>query len=128
LTKAYGRKPTCHPDRKHEANGLCKPCYNNRLYREKPHIWHSSAIKRKFGIAPEVYAALLLAQGGVCAICGGVDDERRLAVDHDHETGAVRGLLCRRCNQAIGAMKDNPDLLRDAAAYIERTRCSPSQN
>jgi hypothetical protein len=67
------------------------------------------------------------AQAGVCAICdlperatrNGVP--KRLAVDHDHATGAVRALLCSRCNLAIGYMEDCPARLRAAADYLETT-------
>ena len=73
-----------------------------------------------------MYRAMLAAQGGLCAICGeapnpdGVRAASRLHVDHDHSTGVVRALLCTRCNQGIGYMRDRPDLLRLAAEYIER--------
>lgn len=60
-------------------------------------------------------------QGGVCAICGGTNPSgHRLAVDHDHETRRVRGLLCHACNAGIGKLRDSPDLLRKAIDYLER--------
>ena len=61
------------------------------------------------------------AQGDGCAICGGVNDPpgRRLAIDHDHVTGQVRGLLCYRCNSAIGLFKDDVTVLRRAILYLE---------
>jgi hypothetical protein len=70
------------------------------------------------------YQALVESQGGLCAICrepetamrGGVI--RPLCIDHDHETGVVRGLLCSRCNTAVGLMLDDPDRLREAVAYL----------
>ena len=58
--------------------------------------------------------------GGVCAICGGVStDGRRLAVDHDHITKDVRGLLCQPCNVGLGVFGDSPEVLRLAADYLE---------
>jgi len=58
-------------------------------------------------------------QGGVCAICRQLR-RYRLDVDHDHKTGLVRGLTCRLCNRRIlPASKDNPEVLRSAAAYLE---------
>lgn len=53
------------------------------------------------GVTDAEYAAMLARQGGGCAICGTTPKTRRLNVDHDHRTGAVRGLLCHRCNRAL---------------------------
>jgi hypothetical protein len=81
---------------------------------------HARGLAR-FGLTVEDYQAMLAAQGGVCAICGTPPtDRRRLAVDHNHETGAVRGLLCVPCNQALGRFKDSPDVLAAAAMYLLR--------
>ena len=94
--------------------------------------WKDFDLKRKFGISLYQYGEMLVAQGGKCAICGGKDAGSRngqpksLAVDHCHETGKVRGLLCEACNQGIGKMKDDPVLLRKAADYIESHRGSSS--
>lgn len=64
---------------------------------------------------------MLKAQQYVCLICLGADATgRRLAVDHDHTTGKVRGLLCGACNTALGKMRDSPEQLRRAADYLER--------
>lgn len=81
-------------------------------------------IKRKYGISLEEYDELLARQDGGCAICGSRDHalEYQLAVDHDHETGRVRGLLCHRCNLGIGQFGDDLDLLRKAIKYLEESR------
>lgn len=57
-------------------------------------------------------------QGGKCYLCGASQD-RNLAVDHCHSTGKVRKLLCSQCNQALGLFKDNPEVMRKAALYVE---------
>jgi len=76
-------------------------------------------LRRKYGITVEQYDAMLAAQGGVCAICGREPNPNiSLHVDHDHETGALRGLTCFRCNQAMGAFGEDPRLLRAAADYL----------
>lgn len=81
---------------------------------------------RRYGLTLEQYAELLKRQNGVCAICGEPETLVRkgtlcaLTIDHDHETGQVRGLLCNNCNRGIGLLKDNPDVLRHAASYLER--------
>lgn len=70
------------------------------------------------------YDALAEAQGGVCAVC---EKEcsfgRALAVDHDHQAGRVRGLLCARCNVTLGNVSDDPGLLHRLAAYLEDPYC-----
>lgn len=75
---------------------------------------------KKYGITPEEYAELLFLQGGVCKICGGQSKgDRRLAVDHCHTTGKIRGLLCNTCNAGLGQFGDNVELLRKAITYLE---------
>jgi len=81
-------------------------------------------IKRYFGITPEDYELIYNNQEGCCAICKKHSStfRIRLAVDHDHDTGEVRGLLCDRCNRGIGMLKDSPEICRQAAQYIEERK------
>ncbi len=80
---------------------------------------------RKYGITIADWHRMFDAQGGVCAICrrpettGQYGKPSRLSVDHCHETGRVRGLLCRSCNRGIGNLSDDPLRLRSAAEYLE---------
>lgn len=73
-------------------------------------------LNKKFGISIEDYDVLYEKQKGKCLIC----DEYKptLCIDHNHKTNKVRGLLCRKCNAAIGSLKDDPDLLNRAAEYL----------
>lgn len=81
---------------------------------------HAASIKREYDLTVEEYNALLLLQDGKCAICRQRPVSQRLAVDHDHQTGAVRGLCCSRCNHdLLGAGWDNGSRLRDAATYLD---------
>jgi RNA polymerase-binding transcription factor DksA len=82
-------------------------------------IWFRSNIKKKFGLTEEAYNQMLAAQGGVCALCGDPPGKRRLAVDHCHTSGAIRALLCANCNHVLGNAKDNAELLRKAADYLD---------
>lgn len=67
-----------------------------------------------------LFYRLLRLQRDVCAICKEkCKTGKNLAVDHDHDQGNVRGLLCARCNMILGSVKDDPDLLRDMARYLE---------
>lgn len=76
--------------------------------------------KRLYGLSESDFQSLLVAHKGKCAICGnpapigGV-----LRVDHDHQSGRVRGLLCNRCNLLLGLAKDDPERLLEAALYLE---------
>lgn len=73
---------------------------------------------RQFGLTPEDYEAMLKQQRGACAICRTPPVGRRLAVDHDHETDDVRGLLCGRCNVALGLFNDDIENLKAAILYL----------
>jgi hypothetical protein len=85
-------------------------------------------LKRYYGLTLETYNVMLAAQGGVCAICKGAetyqpktyDGPKALSVDHNHATGAIRGLLCSRCNYMIGHSMENPDVLIEGAAYLRK--------
>ena len=74
----------------------------------------------KYGITLDDYERMSAEQAGECAICGRHESEfrRRLAVDHDHESGAVRGLLCSPCNTGIGSLGDSVSNLIRAARYL----------
>ncbi len=85
------------------------------------------ALKSRYGITRAEYNQILRTQGGVCAICGvppRVLDKkgnkgRALAVDHDHKTKKIRGLLCVFCNRGLGYFRDNTILLKQALKYLE---------
>ena len=89
----------------------CRPCASSAS--------HASRTKATYGITPEEYEALLEYQGGVCAICLQRPVTKRLAVDHNHRTGAVRGLLCSRCNHdLLGALHDSLGVALRAVQYL----------
>jgi hypothetical protein len=76
-------------------------------------------LKRTFGLTLDEYDAMVARQEARCAICRRLPrDGRFLHVDHDHETGEVRGLLCVRCNNALGLLRDDAGILERAAAYL----------
>lgn len=97
---------------------LNKAAKRNSIDRWKKHI------REKFNLSEEEYTKLLERQNGVCAICGQPENStfkgsiKRLAVDHDHETGRVRGLLCRRCNLGVGYFNDDKELLFKVIDYL----------
>lgn len=98
----------------------CYTCWNKEKKRRKEAA-HGSYVEKTYGISAEEYEALYKAQGGHCAICErSTGRTRRLAVDHNHKTGEVRGLLCKPCNSyGIGMFaRDNPEILDRAANYL----------
>lgn len=128
----------------------CKPCTNERMkgydrasqerdpekYRERkraelarfkekhPELHRAHTRKnnlRKYGLTPEAFDEMLESQEGKCAICKEqLLPGRGQHVDHNHETGAIRGILCNGCNIGLGHFRDDPELLRFAATYLEK--------
>ena len=98
-TKRYCRR---HPERIRQANRIQK-------------------LRTEFGISVHEYEEMNIRQGGLCAICKQTNASgKRLGVDHDHKTGKIRELLCSLCNTAIGELREDPDILRAAIAYLEK--------
>jgi len=106
--------------------GACKQCIA-LCGREASHVLKRRERGRRrnlrrYGLTEDQYRVVLDKQGGGCAICGATEPgrkgDRNFCVDHDHRTGVMRGLLCHCCNQAIGHLKDSPDLCRQAATYL----------
>lgn len=80
---------------------------------------------KKYGVTPEFYDELLESQNGKCAICESSDPSgrgTRFHLDHNHETGKVRGLLCSKCNTGIGLLKDSKEIIRKALIYLEKDK------
>ena len=93
-----------------------KSCKYGRAHR----CWRCHILLGKYGINRLEYDEMLLSQDGICLICGkSCPTYRSLSVDHDHETGRIRGLLCDLCNKGLGQFKDDPKLLIRAAQYLE---------
>ena len=113
------------PRNKRRPNGrhpYCKPCHNARGKESKERLFGGSRhyhLMRRYGIGAAEVDAMVEAQGGLCAICRENPAEH---VDHCHETGAVRGILCFNCNGGLGQFRDRVDILLKAIRYLERTR------
>ncbi len=112
---------TKHDYRTKEGKAAAQKEYRS-LRRE---VYRNAAREAKFGITLKQYGDMLLAQNGCCAICKHPETATRngvvkaLAVDHDHETGAIRGLLCVACNTGIGKFKDDRNLMLSAVKYLD---------
>lgn len=107
--------PTRIRERKERGKFTDKPRWRCRT-AEKARNW-----AKQYGVTAEEIFALLEDQGGKCRICGRLLEDD-FHVDHDHTTGAVRGLLDAKCNTGLGLFGDDPERLREAAAYLERSR------
>lgn len=90
-----------------------------------PRNWKDWDLQRNFGIGLHEYGKMLVSQNGKCAICKQEETEKRngniksLAVDHNHSTGKVRGLLCSSCNTALGKFKEDVEILKNAISYLQ---------
>ncbi len=111
----------------------CKMCknrqrkagYQGKTEKERQQE-RSAHLARKYNLTDEEYTAMEARQQGLCAICHKPEPRKlkgtplRLAIDHDHKTGEVRELLCHDCNLMLGRAHDNPEILRQAIAYLEK--------
>lgn len=100
-----------------------KICARQKAYATKnERKLRDGVLRRTYGIGMDEYDALLAKQGGGCAMCKNLcPTGKRLAVDHDHETGEIRGLLCAKCNGGYGYFSEDPGLLVAAIEYAWAT-------
>ena len=97
----------------------CKPCHNKRGRENKRRNGGNRHyhLKGRYGIGVAEVELMMSAQGGLCALCR---TRPATQVDHDHETGAIRGILCLYCNAGLGAFRDDPRIIASAIEYLER--------
>jgi len=123
---------SCHPDRPHVARGLCRTCYcnaynaanreatrvanKNWVAKNKSKVYESS-LKYLYGADIKAVRKALKSRKGFCKICG---IEKATCYDHDHRTGAWRGMLCNGCNSLLGHAQDSYELLNNMLAYLEK--------
>jgi hypothetical protein len=117
-----------HPHGRDGYFGHCKACertrskdHGRRRREADPTYDVNVSLRRHYGITLADYDRMFAAQQGKCAICGTTKPGGRgvrFSVDHDHDTGVVRGLLCNGCNVGIGALGEDIDRLMSAAAYL----------
>jgi hypothetical protein len=120
--KAYSRTYHSRPEYKEQRKAYHRTWWDkNSKNPKRLEQMKRSALKRQYGITPEQQEQMRLDQGNKCAICSN-EFTKSPHTDHDHETGKVRSLLCGTCNKGLGQFKDDPELLRKAAVYIERNK------
>ncbi|MFE7805584.1 endonuclease VII domain-containing protein [Streptomyces sp. NPDC057430] len=126
VPQGHKRCPDCEEIKPHSewernrtsSDGWSSYCRDCRAERNR-----ISYFRRKYGLSPTELDAMIKEQVGVCCICLAAPAEH---VDHCHETGRVRGVLCFSCNAALGQFKDRPDAMRRAAAYVEGHAWKPT--
>lgn len=99
------------PTEEFKTKTTCKSCVSDTQ--------RGVRLKKFFNLATSEYNDILLFQNGNCAICKNPPKTVRLAVDHCHKTGLIRGLLCAMCNRAIGVFRDNVERFRSTTSYLE---------
>src|SRR5262249_9765158 len=95
----------------------CKPCHNAKGKETYTRLYGSTReyhLRRRYGITVADVDAMIADQGGTCAVCLGPPEH----VDHDHKTKRVRGVLCFNCNQALGNVRDAPEVLQGLIDYL----------
>ncbi len=107
--------------KKYDLHNLCKLCRKIRSKAQR-----RKQVAKIYGMTEDDYYELLDFQGNKCAICGqqetnksNVGGKRHMSIDHNHETGVVRGILCSKCNSMLGYARDNPEILRKGADFVE---------
>jgi Recombination endonuclease VII len=98
----------------------CKYKYEKRRKASNPDSVKSWWLHKKFNMTLVQYKELEKSQGGVCAICSKSQNNKCLAVDHDHQTGKIRALLCDKCNRGIGLLGDSSTIISRALEYVKK--------
>jgi hypothetical protein len=128
----YYKRGTCSSEVTVRYRSHCKECTslksavrwetNEEFKNRGKNNAYKYNIKKNYGITEEQYLKIYAEQNGLCAICAQKSQSKsgRLALDHCHKTGIVRGLLCTKCNAGIGMLKDDINLLTSAVLYLKR--------
>lgn len=118
---AHGRRPEskARAARWRAENREALLAAKRRAYASDREGHLSRKLQREYGITLAQFRTLSAAQGGACAVCSDVP-RARLVIDHDHDTGVIRGLLCSPCNVALGMLRDDPQRIVALARYLER--------
>lgn len=113
-----GLHPRCNTCRSEDAKRYYANLDKHKHGRTNKKSW----LKRAYGLTVADFDRMKSSQGERCALCNRAPTKGKFHVDHDHQTGQVRALLCWRCNVGLGSFLDNPSMLRKAADYLEKWR------
>lgn len=116
----YHANPKLYNDRSHKNYRRLKvkdPDFNKKRYQNQQRSFH---LKKNFGLSETDYQNLFILQNGVCAICQEPNKSKiHFAVDHNHVSGKIRGLLCYSCNTGLGKFKENVETMNRAIMYLK---------
>lgn len=122
-----------YPGEHKDVTSMCKSC-RRRYIKSRANRNRGKQLEAKYGLSLEGYNALLQQQANACALCGSEipgHPSGHFVVDHNHNTGVIRGLLCTGCNVGLGHFRDNPALLLAAFGYLindgEWSNADPSE-
>lgn len=116
---------SCFSKSRDKLRNDCKKCHSEYVLKTRDKKEHSERLfkdklKRLYGISVDQWQRMFDDQNGKCAICNSEPSNVGLCVDHCHNTGKVRGLLCTNCNSGIGKLKDDIAILKNAIFYLEK--------
>ena len=115
------RIPLCHPKKEYRAKGLCRLCYAKARRKIVPDVDRAQDLKKNYNVSLDYVKNLETVQNGVCALCKRINSRGfNLGVDHNHVTGHIRGLLCGKCNHALGLLEVdiNPTIAKSLVSYL----------
>lgn len=118
----YVECPQCEDDLPDDPYGLCRPCTLANVARLEADNYDGDRHRRRlrtYDLEPEHFARLYVFQRGACAICRTALAVDETHIDHNHSSGAVRGLLCQPCNVGIGFLRDDVQSLTRAIKYLQ---------
>lgn len=127
-TKCGSTKPDedFYKSKGNKKHGACKTCYKKNVKRRAdklgPRHYKDYNLQRNFGIGIQEFDQMLVRCDGKCEGCGKRPKKKALCVDHCHDTGAVRGLLCHCCNVALGHLNDDTSVMLNLIQYLARSR------
>lgn len=116
-----GFRSKCKDCRRERSNEVGRKWrFKNKEKSKEDNIWFER--KSTYGITKEEYYSILASQGNKCPICSHQPDDlaRGMVVDHNHDTGEIRGILCKPCNRGLGLFRDSPSSLLMASQYLEK--------
>jgi len=123
ITRARARRKQWNEDNPEKYKKICQKMYIKHKARFK-----AQNLKTMYNLDYKEFLRIKGEQGNRCAVCGEMEIARyggvrkELSVDHDHDTGIIRGLLCSKCNTAIGLLNENEELCMKVAAYLQRSK------